>query len=238
VITRRIDTHSHLLPGVDDGCSSVQESIQCAQKLVQAGYSDAFCTPHIWPNLPDNNALVIPQRVKELQNHLDAAGVNLRLHVGGELNLRPDYASARPEFILTYGLRNKFCIFDIWADQLPPFFPQAVRSLQSRGLTVIMAHPERLQAVQDNPSLFDYFSNDLNLLLQANLQCLSDPADAATRQLVERFLLERRYFCLGSDTHNVKSLQCRLDGLSRAIDLLGEEEINRLTIDNPSRLLE
>jgi protein-tyrosine phosphatase len=58
----RIDVHAHLIPGVDDGCADVRESIECGRMLVGAGYTHAFCTPHIWPNLPGNNVEEIARR--------------------------------------------------------------------------------------------------------------------------------------------------------------------------------
>ena len=67
----RIDVHAHLLPGVDDGCADLAESIACGRVLIAAGYSTAFCTPHIWPNLPHNNPPTIAQRTKELQRQYD-----------------------------------------------------------------------------------------------------------------------------------------------------------------------
>jgi hypothetical protein len=93
-----------------------------------------------------------------------------------------------------------------------------------------------MRAVQLKPALADYFSG-LGLLLQCNLQCLGDPPDASTRQVAERYLQEDRYFMLGSDLHNLKSLPIRLNGLRRAIELMGEEKIWRLTRDNPRLLI-
>lgn len=232
----RIDTHSHLLPAVDDGCETVADSLECARRLVDAGYARAFCTPHVWQHLPHNNVREIRRRTAALQAELDAAGVPLTLSPGGEINLQPHTAKGDAAEVVTYGLARRSCLFDIWADDLPDFFEPAVRRLQAIGLRVILAHPERMGAVQRDPGLVGYF-DELGLLLQGNLQCLSDPADAATRRLVERFLEERRYFMLGSDTHRPATLQCRLDGLRRAIALLGEREVDRLTIENPSTLL-
>ena len=94
--TGRIDVHSHLLPGVDDGCRELRESIACARQLVAAGYTHSFCTPHVWPGLPENRRTNIVYWTERLQRELDAAGVPLRLVPGGEINLTPDYYTATP----------------------------------------------------------------------------------------------------------------------------------------------
>jgi protein-tyrosine phosphatase len=232
----RIDVHAHLLPGVDDGCADVAESIACARMLISAGYSQAFCTPHIWPNLPDNNPQVIPQRVKELQRHYDQAGINLKLLSGGELNLRAEMADWSRQQVPTYAMQGKYCIFDLWADKLPGFFWPVVEHLQSLDLQVIVAHPERMRAVQDDPALVEQFLQR-GLLLQGNLQCFSDPIGSATRRLVEKFLLERKYFLLGTDTHNPQTIGVRLNGLLTAIEVGGREYIDQLTITNPQLLI-
>ena len=77
--TGRIDVHSHLLPGVDDGCRTVQESVQCARMMVEAGYTHSFCTPHVWPSLPHNTPGNIRRMVLEFQTALDEAQIPLRV---------------------------------------------------------------------------------------------------------------------------------------------------------------
>jgi protein-tyrosine phosphatase len=223
----RIDVHSHLLPGIDDGCANLEQSLTCAQSLVRAGYTHAFCTPHIWRNLPWNTAETVEQRTAELQAHLDAMNVPLRVMPGGELTLRPELVETPPEQVVTYGLARKYCLFDIWADQLPDFFEPTVRHLQSQGLTLVLAHPERMEAVQKDPGLIAYFQN-LGLLLQGNLQCFADPEGSPTRQLVERFLHEGQYTFLATDTHKPDTLMPRHQGLKRAVELVGEGAIARL----------
>src|SRR5579884_293306 len=118
----RIDVHSHLLPGVDDGCGTLEESLQCARALVDAGYTHSFCTPHIWPNLPDNTVRNIAERTQRLQQALHEANVPLQLFPGGELNLSADFRRFAPHDVVTYGLRGRYCLFDLWAERLPPFF--------------------------------------------------------------------------------------------------------------------
>ena len=235
-MTGRIDVHSHLLPAVDDGSSSLEESIACARLMVAAGYTHQFCTPHFWPSFPGNTVNNIPAWVDRLQGELTAAGVPLKLLPGGEINLRPDLPSVPPEQIVSYGMNRKYCLVDIWADALPKFFYDVVRWLQSLGMTVILAHPERMKAVQDKPALADKFT-DLGLLLQGNLQCFGDPPGSPTRDTAERYLTEGRYFMVGSDLHNLRTMDVRLNGLNRVIEAVGHEATDRLTIENPSKLL-
>jgi protein-tyrosine phosphatase len=232
----RIDVHSHLLPGVDDGCQTPEESIACARELVAAGYTHSFCTPHIWPSFPKNNVAEIPGRVAQLQQVFDDANVPLRLFSGGELNLRPNLTQTPPDQVVSYALARKHVLIDFWAERLPAQFESTMRWLQSLGMTVVLAHPERVRAVQQRPDLADQFA-ELGLLLQGNLQCFGDPPTSAARQVAEQYLIEGRYFMLGSDTHGPETVPIRLRGLARATELVGADVVMKLTRDNPLQLL-
>ncbi|HUB25818.1 MAG TPA: CpsB/CapC family capsule biosynthesis tyrosine phosphatase [Tepidisphaeraceae bacterium] len=234
----RIDVHSHLLPGVDDGSDSIEESIACARELVEAGYTHSFCTPHVWVGRPDQTFEMVRQWTGALQQRLADAGVPLTLMPGGEINLYPGLIDTLgPERVATYNALGKYCLVDMWADKLPDFFEPTIRFFQAKGLTVILAHPERMRAVQDEPGLADRFAK-MGILLQGNLQCLDDKPHAHTRKVAEKYLTEGRYFLLGSDLHKLNTLPTRLAGLRNAIELVGEDVVNRLTIENPRKLFQ
>ena len=114
-ITGRIDVHSHLLPCVDDGCASLAESLDCARRMVAAGYTDSFCTPHYWPNLKTSTTTV-PQWTSNLQTALDSSAIPLRLHPGGEINLRPGLSENDPAGIVSYGMKRKYALIDLLKD--------------------------------------------------------------------------------------------------------------------------
>lgn len=236
-MTGRIDVHSHLLPGVDDGCETVEESIACARELVAAGYTHSFCTPHITPDFAHHTLANIARWTATLQERFTEAQVPLTLMPGGEITLVPDLRDhLPPERQLTFGGMGRYCLVDIWAEKLPEFFEPTVRWLMGKGMKVILAHPERMKAVQLEPKLADYFSG-IGLLLQGNLQCLGDPVGSATRTTGEKFLREGRYFLLGSDLHRLATLPARLAGLRNAIEMAGEETVDRLTKAHPTLLL-
>jgi protein-tyrosine phosphatase len=232
----RIDVHSHLLPGVDDGCRTIKESIACARMLVANGYTHSFCTPHIWASHPHLTIETIPGLVTELQSHLDAAGVPLKLMPGGEIGLQPDTITTPPEKLVTFGLRRRVALIDIWVWELPDYFAASIKWMQSLGLTVVLAHPERWKLVQEDPSIVERFQ-EMRLLLQGNVQPFTDAPDAATRRTAERLLGEDRYFMLGSDLHRVETLPERMEGLKRVEQLAGANRLEQLTRKNPMRLL-
>ena len=232
----RIDVHAHLLPGIDDGCQTVEDSVECARQLVERGYSQSVCTPHVWRNLPHNNRHEIRRRVSELQAELDNARVPLAILPGGEINLTPDFMSSDPDEVVTYGMLGRHVLIDLWAERLPAHFDPSVRWFQSRGLTVILAHPERMRAVQDAPELAQHFA-ELGVLLQGNFQCFGDPPHAHTRATAERFLREGRYFMLGTDLHGPESLAVRWAGFDRVRSLVDDETFDRLTIHHPMQLI-
>ena len=119
---------------------------------------------------------------------------------------------------------------------LPDFFERCVRWFQSLGLDVILAHPERMRAVQHEPELADYF-DALGLMLQGNLQCLGDPPHMPTYKVGRQYLTTGRYFMLGSDLHNIDTLPHRMKGLHHAIELVGEAQVDVLTKEHPRKLL-
>src|SRR5687767_14764730 len=87
----RVDIHSHLLPGVDDGCADADESLACVRRLKAAGFVGSICTPHIYPAMfPENRIDNIRGWVAALQRRIDTAGLDYRVWAGGELRIADD----------------------------------------------------------------------------------------------------------------------------------------------------
>src|SRR4051812_14744321 len=134
--TGRIDVHSHLIPDVDDGCRTVEDSIACARELVAAGYTHAFCTPHVWPSYDIITRQTVPGWTAELQRSLDDADVPLKVLPGGEMNLHEGTRNLSDDYLLTFAMAGRYMLADIWAAELPAFFEPTVKWLQSRGFTL------------------------------------------------------------------------------------------------------
>jgi protein-tyrosine phosphatase len=231
----RIDVHAHLLPGLDDGSKSVEESIDMARMMAEAGYGTIVCTPHVWPHLTQHRPAFIAQQVQSLQAQLDEARIPIRLVPGGELYVELDIFSMPPDQIPTYANQGRHAIFDFWGNAWPEQIWIWVARLRSLGIEPIVAHPERVELLRDNPHLVEQLERE-GLRLQGNLESLSGNLGPATLRLAERLLTEGRYFMLGSDLHRAATLPQRIEGLKHAIDLVGEARVDELTRTRPATL--
>ena len=234
----RIDTHGHLLPGVDDGCRDAGESIACARRLVALGYTHAFCTSHASSLDAACGGRATPGWVRAavgaVQGALDGAGVALRLLPGAEYSIA---AGRRPPSgeLLTYGMAGRFVLFDFWDHAVPREVVRFAESVVRRGMVPVLGHPERSPAVQRDPGVLDDLA-DIGVRFQGNLAPLTEPRDAV-RHTAERLLNAGRYWVLGSDAHRPDTFAWRESGLARAVELVGTAEVDRLTRVNPRELL-
>ena len=233
----RIDVHCHFLPDLDDGCQSLAESLACLRTMAATGYSRVFCTPHCGSTeFTDLTVTEVAERVRTLQGHVAAARIPIELKPGGELRLTPYTAQNLPEGgPPTYGHAGKYVLADLWEPDWPDWATQAVQWLQRRGHTVILAHPERMPALREKPQMIDDLAA-LGLLFQGNLGPLAGADSADIVLLARRFLVEGRYFMVGTDGHRPQHMTQRLAGLRVVEELVGIEKLEELTVKNPGRL--
>jgi protein-tyrosine phosphatase len=233
----RIDVHCHFLPGIDDGCRDINESLACLRLMAEAGYSRLFCTPHCGDSeFSELTTAEVAERVRALQGHAVAAQIPIELRPGGELRLSPHIAEDLPQFgVPTYGHAGKYVLADLWENDWPSWATRAVEWLQARGYTVILAHPERMPLLRANPDAINMLAK-FGLLFQGNLGPIGGADTPQIVALAEHYLQEDRYFMVGSDGHRPPHMPARLAGLKRIETLVGPDKLRQLTITNPARL--
>jgi protein-tyrosine phosphatase len=220
----------------------VADSIQCARELMKAGYTHAFCTPHVWPDLPRNNIAEIVSAVAVLQKKYDEAGLEFTLLPGGELNLVwiwPVLEKGYAADIVTYGMKGKYVLFDFWAEKMAECndcLDSALRFLVEQEFVPILAHPERVAALQADPHAVERYYR-MGVKLQMNTWCITYPKESPIFRMAERLLKEGKYFLLGTDLHNFKSMPDRIKGMEIAEKMVGREAFDALTMLNPRQLL-
>jgi len=238
--TGRIDVHSHMLPGIDDGCETIDESIACIKLLKQAGYTATICTPHVWPELfPDNTPTHIQRLTHELQEQLTERSIEYPLWPGGELRL----FKGAIDWMKAHGVPtladSKYVLADFWEDTWPKYVDQTFDWLITQGYKPILAHPERL-GIADTQKLTDHLDalTARGVLLQGNFRCMTGEDGYLPDQRVRQFLSENRYYLLAMDMHRPDALPSRLDGMQMVVEEFGQDVVDLMTIDRPRQVLE
>lgn len=233
----RIDIHNHFIPGIDDGCKSLGDSLTCLRMLVEHGYTRSFCTPHFGDSDAYTTTPVeVARRVAELQRAATEAGIAISLKPGGELRLSPEMIEMLPtEHVPSYGNAKKYVICDLWEHEWPEWGTEGVEWLQGLGLKVILAHPERLPLLIRDPGAIDELAK-MGLLFQGNLGPIAGADVRGVTSAAERFLKDGRYFMVGTDGHRPSHLAERLAGLVTIEKALGSAKLTELTVTNPGTL--
>ena len=113
----RVDIHSHMIPGIDDGCQTLDESLRSVRTLIDHGYVATICTPHIWPELfPENQIEHIAMWTRSLQEQLTAHGVDYRVYPGGEVRIYPGLLDDFKSHGVPTLAGSRYVLLDYWGE--------------------------------------------------------------------------------------------------------------------------
>jgi len=140
------DWHCHLLPGIDDGAATVEESVAMARTLSAAGFTTVCCTPHMIKGSYERSAVEIRAQIKQLQLQLLAASIPLQLLAGAEYYL-DEYLDQFMLDPLPLG-DTKLLLVEIPNHTPVEFVKESCYRLKGRGYTPVIAHPERCRLLE------------------------------------------------------------------------------------------
>lgn len=231
-----IDIHSHLLPGVDDGCQDLEESLASIAQLQQAGFVGSICTPHVFPQMfPQNTAEHIRGWTAQLAMQLRQRGIAYPLWPGGELRLFDGVIDWLKTNEVPTLAGSRYVLTDFWEPVWPKWVDKALDWLLSQGYQPILAHPERL-AMAQLPQHLEALTQR-GVLLQGNVRCMTGEDGYLADQWVRRFLAEKRYAFLALDAHRPDTLASRLDGLTMVTQEFGPDTTRKLLHDTPRQIV-
>jgi protein-tyrosine phosphatase len=238
VSTGLIDLHSHLLPGVDDGCRSLEESLACVRELIVHGFAGTVCTPHMdVAAFPKNTPTEVTKRVAALQLGLTEAGMEYRLWSGGELRISADtVAWLREHGVPTLG-PGRAVLVDYWGREWPPYADAVLEYLLADGYEPILAHPERMDLPDGEwDAVLDRVQQQ-TVVLQGNLRCIAGREGPRVGARALRLLTHDRYHLVATDMHGPTDLADRLAGLNVAEQLVGKAKLKELISEVPQEII-
>ena len=149
-----VDIHCHILPGVDDGAPSMEDSLEMARMAADSGVTDIIATPHC--NLPGNGRITAPPPCARPSPGCSRPWTRRASPCAftrgprcSALRSCPGCCSQRQ--LQTLG-GSRYLLVEFYFDESAEFMEQCFRDIRHRGLVPVAAHPERYNAVQRDPA--------------------------------------------------------------------------------------
>ena len=193
------DRHSHILYGVDDGISTLEDSLAVLAFQEEAGVTDVWCTPHIMEDTP-NTTEALRQRFAELQQ---AYTGSIRLHLAAEYMLDNLFdARLQAGDLLTMEGNTVLVETSTWNP--PPGLYDALRNLRKAGYHPLLAHPERYRYLSE-PGYENLYK--MGVQFQVNLGSLLGYYGDTAKAKAEFLLRKGWYSACGSDCHRLNTIK-------------------------------
>lgn len=195
------DMHSHLLPGLDDGSASMEETMQMIETFAERGYKRLYTTPHILADYYPNTPETILPALKLVQDEIKARSLGIELYAAAEYYLDDAFMEAidQNKPLLSMGSK-KYLLFETAFINEPVHLRQVIFKLFSNGYTPILAHPERYQYFFENMRLVQEIF-DSGVLFQLNalsfINYYAPPVTKLAEQLVDAGMVH----FIGTDCH-------------------------------------
>lgn len=200
------DIHSHLLPGIDDGVQSFEQSEEIIKRFIDLGYTKLVTTPHVMSDTYRNTPEIILAKLAELKAYLAEKKIEIEVEAAAEYYLDEELIrkAEQGEPLLTFGQNH--LLFETNFMTEPLQLKEFIFLLSTKGYNPVLAHPERYIFLQDDlVKLEDLI--DRGVLFQINTSSLtgyySKPAQRTAQKLIDRGWVH----FLGSDCHALQHVE-------------------------------
>ncbi len=235
-----VDIHAHILPGIDDGPSSLDSALRMARATVDAGTTTLVATPHLRADFPDVHLHELTGRCQELSRALEAEGIPLALVCAAEVSLSWALDASREDLVLaSFDQRGTDLLVETPLSTVGGM-EHHLFHLRSMGFRITLAHPERSPDFQEDEELLEALV-DQEILLQINGGSLVDPRKrSGSGRLARKLCTTGWAHALASDGHRGTSwrpVAALADGVNAAAGLVGRERAEWMARDVPAAII-
>lgn len=206
-----IDMHSHLLPGIDDGLQTPEETVDYIKALQLLGYSKFICTPHILPGVHNNTPEIILAALETVRKALAANGMTVQIEAAAEYmvddKLEAYLKTDKP--LLTFGKEN-YMLIEMSYMAASTNLNEVIFALQMKSIQPILAHPERYNYLHQQFDTYEDIKRR-NVLFQVNLLSLSGYYGKYVKRIAEKLIQENMVEFIGTDMHHANHLKATQD---------------------------
>ena len=232
-----IDLHTHILPNIDDGSRSIDETFNLIKEAKEAGFQKIVLTSHYMENYYETEIAEREVWVKAIYENLQAKNVDINLFLGNEIYMSENIIKLLEERKASTINDTSYVLFELPLNAEPLNLYDVIYEMQQYKLVPILAHPERYSFVQREPELV-YDLVEKGVLMQANYGSIIGQYGQKAQMIVKKFFEGNMIHLLGSDVHRQNTIYPKIPQiLSELNSLIGEEKIEELTTTNPNLVI-
>lgn len=196
----KTDIHSHLIPGIDDGSHTLEESLEMIASFVRLGFKKIVTTPHIMTDYYRNTPSIIQAGLDDLRRAAMAKGLAIEIEAAAEYMIDSGFEEKlSKKELLTFG--QNFVLIEFSYLNPPNYYKQLIFDLRTEGYKVVLAHPERYSYWNQQWNVFEDF-RDRGVHLQLNAVSLAGFYGDQVKTMAEQLVDKQLYSFVGSDAHN------------------------------------
>lgn len=220
------ELHSHLIPAIDDGVQTLEESIEILRVWSEMGYKKVITTPHIMGDFYKNGPENILPKLAELRKALKENNINIEVDAAAEY-LIDDALEKKIEEknILTFG--NNYVLVELPFTEEPANMKNVLFNLRVNGYKPVLAHPERYAYMAQRKDKYEELF-DSGILFQLNIYSLIGYYSPHIQKTAEWLIEKKMVNMIGSDTHGVR----HLDVLQAAVKSKNYQRVCELPLLN------
>lgn len=221
-----IDLHCHILPAVDDGSKTIDNSLKMAIQAQKEGIKKILLTPHHMDGEYVNHKNQTMLHVKNFQNDLWDNNIDIEVRAGQEVHINGDLIkSIENDDILYADKCGKYLMLELPHDSIPEYTENIIFELKVKGITPVIVHPERNHGFQNNPDkLYDLVSQ--GCLTQITATSYVGGFGKHVQKFTEQIIDAGLGFTFSSDAHNMSGRKFRMQ---EAYELLTKKKGRKLS---------
>jgi protein-tyrosine phosphatase len=233
-----IDLHCHLLPGIDDGPVTLEDSIELARALAADGVSVVAATPHVRPDHPEVVPGELAGRCAELQEALVTHGIGLEVVPGGELDIACGLEASDDELrLVSFGQRGDYLLVETPYGGLSSLFEHQLFDLELRGFHLMLTHPERNPTFQEDLDRLSTLVSRGVLLQVTAASLVRRRRHSASARLAEVLVERGLAHVLASDAHRASLNSAPISAGLHAARKLAGARADAMVTEAPAAIL-
>lgn len=228
-----IDFHTHILPNIDDGSKSVEETFNLVKEAELAGFDKIISTSHYMEEYYEVENKEREIWINAINEKLAAQNSNIHIFMGNEIYITENIIKLLEDGKASTINNSNYVLFEMPLNAKPMNLYDVLFEMLRFKLVPILAHPERYIFVQKDPEMI-YDLIEKGVLMQCNYGSIIGQYGKRAKIIMNKLLKNDMVHFLGTDVHKEGTVYTKMDEiLSELRNIVGEQKLEELTSTNP-----